>query len=136
MGRRPNAWIVGLSDDESDALLDEIWAHIEASGFVWTQDWRVGDLVIWDNRCTLHRRDTLPAGSRRHMAPSAIPRARSLLGRGASEPGFLINVMVCAVLSGRHRAARRGIKRIARAGPTAPPLGSRPVRPRLRQPQP
>ncbi len=67
VGRRPNAWIVGLSDAESEALLDEIWAHIETCGFVWTQDWQVGDLVIWDNRCTLHRRDTLPAGSRRHM---------------------------------------------------------------------
>ena len=67
VGRRPNAWIVGLPDEESDALLDEIWAHIERRGFVWTQDWRVGDLVIWDNRCTLHRRDTLPVGSRRHM---------------------------------------------------------------------
>ena len=67
VGRRPNAWIVGLSDSESDALLDEIWAHILRCGFVWTQDWQVGDLVIWDNRCTLHRRDTLPAGSRRHM---------------------------------------------------------------------
>ncbi len=67
VGRRPNAWIVGLSDEDSDALLDEIWAHIEDCGFTWSQEWRAGDLVIWDNRCTLHRRDTLPAGSRRHM---------------------------------------------------------------------
>ena len=67
VGRRPGAWIVGLADAESDALLDEIWAHIERSAFTWTQRWRPGDLVIWDNRCTLHRRDALEPGSRRHM---------------------------------------------------------------------
>lgn len=67
LGRRPNAWIVGLSDAESDALLDEIWAHIESHDFTWTQAWQPGDLVIWDNRCTLHRRDQLDPAMRRLM---------------------------------------------------------------------
>lgn len=67
LGRRPNAWIVGLSDAESDALLDELWAHIEAHDFTWTQVWQAGDLIIWDNRCTLHRRDQLDPVLRRLM---------------------------------------------------------------------
>lgn len=67
LGRRPNAWIVGLSDTDSDALLDELWAHIEAHDFTWTQVWQPGDLVIWDNRCTLHRRDQLNPATRRLM---------------------------------------------------------------------
>lgn len=67
LGRRPNAWVVGLSDAESDALLDEIWAHVQNGPFSWAQQWRRGDLVIWDNRCTLHRRNTLDPSLRRLM---------------------------------------------------------------------
>ena len=67
LGRRPNAWIVGLSDSDSDALLDELWAHIENGDHDWSQQWQPGDLVIWDNRCTLHRRGQLDASLRRLM---------------------------------------------------------------------
>ena len=67
LGRRPNAWIVGLGDDESDALLDALWAHIENGEHTWTQQWQPGDLVIWDNRCSLHRRGPLDPALRRRM---------------------------------------------------------------------
>ncbi len=67
LGRRPNAWVVGLSDADSDRLLDEVWAHVENGPFKWAQEWRQGDLVIWDNRCTLHRRNQLDPSLRRLM---------------------------------------------------------------------
>jgi len=67
LGRRPNAWVVGLSDAESDALLDELWAHVESGPHVWAQEWQQGDLVIWDNRCTLHKRNQLDPSLRRLM---------------------------------------------------------------------
>lgn len=67
LGRRPNAWIVGLSDADSDTLLDELWAHIENGDHHWSQQWQSGDLVIWDNRCTLHRRGQLDPSQRRLM---------------------------------------------------------------------
>ncbi len=67
LGRRPNAWIVGLSDGESDALLDALWAHIHTGAAFWAQTWKAGDLVIWDNRCTLHRRNQLDPSQRRRM---------------------------------------------------------------------
>ena len=67
LGRRPNAWIVGLSDADSDALLDELWAHVRQGPHSWAQEWRQGDLVIWDNRCTLHRRNQLDPSLRRLM---------------------------------------------------------------------
>lgn len=67
LGRRPNAWVVGLSDAESDKLLDQLWEHIETGPHHWAQKWAKGDLVIWDNRCTLHRRNTLDPSQRRHM---------------------------------------------------------------------
>ena len=67
LGRRPNAWIVGLADADSDALLDELWAHVQQGPHLWAQEWRQGDLVIWDNRCTLHRRNQLDPSLRRLM---------------------------------------------------------------------
>ena len=47
--------IVGMSDVEGKDLLDELMAHATQPQFVYSHRWRVGDLVIWDNRCTLHR---------------------------------------------------------------------------------
>ena len=59
VGRRRNAWIVGLTDKESDELLDEIWAHIEDGSHHWSQRWQPDDIVLWNNRYTLHRRGEL-----------------------------------------------------------------------------
>ena len=67
LGRRRNAYLVGLSVAESEALLDELWGFVDRPEFVWEHVWRVGDLVLWDNRCTMHRRDSFDPGSRRVM---------------------------------------------------------------------
>lgn len=67
IGRRPNAWIVGMSDVDSDALLDEVWSYVEDNGVHWAQQWQRGDIVLWDNRCVLHRRNQLDPAIRRHM---------------------------------------------------------------------
>ena len=55
LGRRRNAYLVGLELSESEALLDELWEFVDESRFAWEHVWRVGDLVMWDNRCTMHR---------------------------------------------------------------------------------
>jgi alpha-ketoglutarate-dependent taurine dioxygenase len=67
LGRRRNAYIEGLSLDESDALLDEIWAQATRDPLTWRHQWRAGDLVLWDNRCTMHRRDAFDPAARRVM---------------------------------------------------------------------
>ena len=72
LGRRPNAWIYGFSSEASDALLDEIWDHINSHNFTWTQNWEKGDLVIWDNRCTFHRREKLDPNQNRLMHRTQI----------------------------------------------------------------
>ena len=65
LGRRRNAYIGGLSLAESEALLDELWAAASRPEIAWAHEWKVGDLVLWDNRCTMHRRDPFPQDSRR-----------------------------------------------------------------------
>jgi len=72
LGRRRNAWLVGLGLEESEALLDAIWARIDDPALAWTQSWRVGDLVMWDNRCTMHKRDVFDPATRRIMHRTQI----------------------------------------------------------------
>lgn len=67
LGRRRNAYIIGLPPAESERLLDELWAHASQPEFVWGHEWGVGDTLIWDNRCLIHRRDSFDAGARRMM---------------------------------------------------------------------
>jgi alpha-ketoglutarate-dependent taurine dioxygenase len=47
--------IVGLPEADGTALLAELLAHATQPEFVYTHRWRLGDLVMWDNRCLLHR---------------------------------------------------------------------------------
>jgi taurine dioxygenase len=67
LGRRRNAYIGGLALAESEALLDELWSYSIEPAFAWRHVWRVGDLVLWDNRCTMHRRDAFDPSTRRIM---------------------------------------------------------------------
>jgi taurine dioxygenase len=72
LGRRRNGYIVGLDLAQSEALLDRLWAHATAPGLTFRQVWQKGDVVLWDNRCTLHRRDSFDPGSRRVMHRTQI----------------------------------------------------------------
>jgi len=67
LGRRRNAYLVGLELAESETLLGELWSFVNRPEFVWEHVWRVGDLLLWDNRCIMHRRDAFDPNSRRIM---------------------------------------------------------------------
>ncbi|HEX3500988.1 MAG TPA: TauD/TfdA family dioxygenase [Stellaceae bacterium] len=75
LGRRRNAYVEGLPLAESEALLDEIWRYAERKELTWYNTWRVGDLVLWDNRCTMHRRDPFDPNARRIMHRTQIKGA-------------------------------------------------------------
>ena len=81
LGRRRNAYIEGLELDESEALLDALWAHVSRPELAWEHHWRVGDLVMWDNRCTMHRRNAFDAAERRVLHRTQI-RGDSLPSAG------------------------------------------------------
>ncbi len=60
--------IVGLGRAESDALLDELIAHATQPKYEYRHAWRQGDIVIWDNCCTMHKANAdYPEGERRLM---------------------------------------------------------------------
>jgi taurine dioxygenase len=77
LGRRRNAYIDGLPLEESDLLLDEIWAYATDVRLTWRHQWLAGDLVLWDNRCTMHRRDGFDPAARRVMHRTQVRAGRS-----------------------------------------------------------
>ena len=82
LGRRRNAYVMGLDLAESERLLDQIWSYVETA--VYRHRWAVGDLVLWDNRTTMHRRDAFDPNARRVMhrtqiKGSSAPKRASVL---------------------------------------------------------
>jgi taurine dioxygenase len=57
--------ILDMAQEESDELLDAVFDHSERAQFVYRHVWRVGDLLVWDNRCSAHARDDFPSDQRR-----------------------------------------------------------------------
>jgi alpha-ketoglutarate-dependent taurine dioxygenase len=76
LGRRINAYVLGLPVAESEELLDELWAHMVQGRFTWQEDWQVGDLIWWDNRCAMHRRDAFDPAARRLMHRTQLKGTR------------------------------------------------------------
>lgn len=70
LGRRRNAYIMGLELEESERLLNELWSYVESA--IYRHKWAVGDLVLWDNRTTMHRRDAFDPKARRIMHRTQI----------------------------------------------------------------
>jgi taurine dioxygenase len=70
LGRRriwPSQYIEGVSQEESEALLNKLWAHATQDKYKWTHEWRVGDMLVWDNRCAQHYREPVNSEQRRIM---------------------------------------------------------------------
>ncbi len=67
--------ITGLSREASAALLDEIYAHIARPDFAYLHQWRAGDILIWDNLCCAHRRESFDPAERRLLYGTPIVRS-------------------------------------------------------------
>jgi taurine dioxygenase len=75
LGRRrvwPSNYILGLPNEESEALLDKLWAHATQPQYAWTHYWQVGDVILWDNRCCMHYRTEVDDKQRRIMHRTTI----------------------------------------------------------------
>ncbi|MDF1790866.1 MAG: TauD/TfdA family dioxygenase [Thalassobaculaceae bacterium] len=78
LGRRRMAHIEGLGLAESEALLDELWSYATQEKSAYRHNWRIGDVLMWDNRATMHRRDPFDASARRLMRRTQV--------KGATKP--------------------------------------------------
>jgi Taurine catabolism dioxygenase TauD, TfdA family len=64
--------IVDMPAQESEPLLNAVFDHSEKRDFVYERVWRVGDLLLWDNRCSSHARTDFPASERRLMLRTTV----------------------------------------------------------------
>lgn len=67
LGRRTNAYVEDMALPESEALLDELWAHATQDRFAYRHRWTVGEVVVWDNRIVMHLRHPFDAEDTRFM---------------------------------------------------------------------
>ena len=72
VGPHLTRYLVGKSETESRELLQRLFDHMFQPRFIWAHDWRLDDLVVWDNRCTMHRRPSFPAAERRVMKRTQV----------------------------------------------------------------
>jgi taurine dioxygenase len=72
LGRRQSSYVLDMTVDESEALLDRLWAHAGEARFAMCHEWQVGDILIWNNLSVLHRRDPFDPNSRRVMHRTQI----------------------------------------------------------------
>ncbi len=83
VNRLMSAQVVGMEADESEALLEELLDRSEDPAKILSHDWRPGDLVMWDNRCTIHGRADFPETTRRILRRTTVIGARPPCGRAA-----------------------------------------------------
>jgi taurine dioxygenase len=72
LGRRRNSYVEGYDADGSARLLDDLWDYATQPKFSYEHRWRIGDLLLWDNRSTMHRRDPFDNAQRRVMHRTQI----------------------------------------------------------------
>jgi taurine dioxygenase len=75
LGRRrdwPSNYIIGMSNEDSERLLDKLWAHATQAKYAWGHKWRLGDLLLWDNRCAMHYRSEVDASQARVLYRTVI----------------------------------------------------------------
>lgn len=83
LGRRHSAYVNGLSVEESEELLDDLWDHATQDRFIYVHKWQAGDVVIWDNRATLHRREAFDPSLRRILYAAQVEGHRPIEAPGA-----------------------------------------------------
>ena len=72
LGRRRNSYVVGMAVEASEQLLDRLWSYATPRESAWTQQWQVGDTIMWDNRAVMHRRDEFDPATRRLLHRTQI----------------------------------------------------------------
>ena len=64
--------VVDMDQEEADRLLAALFDHSEQSDFVYEHEWQIGDLLLWDNRCSMHARTDFPETERRLLLRTTV----------------------------------------------------------------
>jgi taurine dioxygenase len=77
LGRRRNSRIAGGEGQDDGGLLEALWLHADRPEFIYRHAWRPGDVLLWNNLVTMHRRDAFDAAARRLLHRTQIRRLDS-----------------------------------------------------------
>ena len=69
--------VEGMDEAEGNAVLDQLFDHMEQDEFIYAHKWCVGDLILWDNRCTLHARTDFSDRERRLLRRHVVEGDRA-----------------------------------------------------------
>lgn len=70
--------IVGMRQQETQEILGELWHRATDPAHVWFQEWKPGDMLMWDNRCLMHRRDSFDPNAIRLMHRTTVEGERPI----------------------------------------------------------
>jgi alpha-ketoglutarate-dependent 2,4-dichlorophenoxyacetate dioxygenase len=79
-----------MADAESKALLARLMAHISDPAYTYTHEWQAGDVVMWDNRATMHRGRPWPAGDHARLMKRTTISASDADGLAAVRPAEVL----------------------------------------------
>jgi taurine dioxygenase len=79
------ALVIGMSEAESDDLLEELFSYMYADDNVYNHPWRRGDIVFWDNLALQHARSEIPGGRRTLM----VGLTPAFASRALMPPGLM-----------------------------------------------
>ena len=69
-------YIIDMERDFSNQLLEDLFDHIESKNYLYEHKWKLNDLAIWDNRCTLHARTGFDLKECRLLRRYAVEREK------------------------------------------------------------
>jgi taurine dioxygenase len=72
VNRLMTAKVVDMPEEEGKSLLNQVFDHSENPAWIYEHVWRPGDVLLWDNRCSMHARTDFPEGQRRLMLRTTI----------------------------------------------------------------
>jgi len=72
LGNRLNAHVDGLSLEDSEALLDRLYDHVNHPRFHYRHRWAPAELLMYDNRCCMHRRQTFAPDAKRKLVAAVV----------------------------------------------------------------
>lgn len=76
--------MVGQDVADSEVLLGRLWAHCDQEKFIYRHRWQPGDMVMWDNRCAMHRRNPFDPDARRITHRTQIKGDAPVVAYGSS----------------------------------------------------
>ncbi len=72
LGNRLNSHVDGLSLADSEALLDRLYAHVNQTRFHYRHHWAPLELLLYDNRCCMHRRESFDPNAKRKLVAAVV----------------------------------------------------------------